>query len=235
MAEYKDCYIAFLDILGFKGLIGNPDTSCDSIYEIFQGMQIPVSTFEQTVAGLGMIENETLNGLKMQVMSDSICFSLEKNQPNALVYLIQICEWFQADLFYTHSILLRGAISCGKVFSDGNIIFGPGLVSAYLMQENNAKYPRIIITGDLLKNAQSESAVLLGDVLLNKLVFRDFDGFYTLNYFRTLYITCTEEEYKSQQNTIDAMLNKTTDDSIRKKYLYLERNFKEDWGETHNE
>ena len=102
--------------------------------------------------------------------------------------------------------------------------FGPGLTNAYLMEEKNAKYPRIILTKEVLLNTYRND--LEKEHILTTAVFKDFDAFYAVNYFG-LISTAVEEIYQNIEHTIDYVLDTTTDSSIREKYIYFERMLRE--------
>lgn len=88
---------------------------------------------------------EVQNNIKMKIMSDSICLFIKKDFPNALPYLMSYCVAFQCDLLLATGLLLRGGITSGDMYVQDDIIFGPALTEAYLLEEKNAKVPRIII------------------------------------------------------------------------------------------
>lgn len=214
---YTDCYIAFLDILGFKKMIESKQ--CNQIYEIYsKNMR---KHLQAIYRGRNLLID--INDITMKVMSDSICIYVDSSKPNALFGLIMVCQYFQAQLLKLNDepILARGAIVRGKLFSEGDIIFGPGFVNAYLMEENNAKYPRIIMTKDTIDSAVDKATDDTMDLIWNS-TFRDFDAFYTIDYLELF--QGEDKENKHCQRVlehIDSILNSTLDASVREKYLYL--------------
>ena len=50
----------------------------------------------------------------------------------------------QTDLLSKHGLLSRGGITLGDYYRDENIVFGSGLVDAYIL-ENNAETPRMLV------------------------------------------------------------------------------------------
>lgn len=161
----------------------------------------------------------------MKVMSDSICLYIDTKVPDALLCILMSCMQMQFDLLkYDTPIFLRGAIIRGDIYANQDVTFGPGLTNAYLMEEKNAKYPRIILTKEVLSNTYRND--LEKEHILYTTIFKDFDAFYAVNYFGLL-STADEEIYQNIEHTIDCVLDTTTDSSIREKYLYFERKLRE--------
>ena len=215
--KYTQYYVAFLDILGFKNLVNDPNRTCEEIVRIYDFVQYRYETFFKS-------EIEIQNNIKMKVMSDSICLYIKTDFPNALHYLISYCVTFQCDLF-ANGHLLRGGITSGDMYVENDIIFGPALTEAYLLEEKNAKVPRIIIR----KKTMDEGIVGMDEDALKitkHIIFRDNDAFYTLNYFWLLALRQDKNDdlLKEVKDTIANQLDTTIDDSIRQKYLYIEKN-----------
>lgn len=222
-AEYVECYIAFLDIMGFKKFIN--DNSCNEIAKVFARFSNKKPLKAAYLGDKNIISETTTEALKMKVMSDSICFYIDVNLPDALLCIIASCMTFQYNLYQNDiPVFLRGAIVRGHLYAKDDIIFGPGLTQAYLLEENNAKYTRIILTGETLKFAddKSENNNIDYASILRGLVFRDDDAFYTINCIKML-LDGEPAILENVENRIKFMLDTTTDSSIRDKYLYLEK------------
>lgn len=217
--QYTDCYIAFLDILGFKNLI---DTKpCEEIYKIFSTkMKKPLSAFSKGTKSILDMED-----IKMKVMSDSICFYVDSQKRNALVGLIATCAYFQVELLRLHEpILSRGAIVQGDIYADDSVIFGPGFVKAYQMEEHSAKFPRIIVTKSTLDGAQGNTDEDVRNYI-PQTVFCDFDEFYVVDYLELFEgFDISGEDCQYLLKYINGILSATTDSSVREKYLYLKKN-----------
>lgn len=226
--QYTECYIAFLDMLGFKKMIEKK--GAEEILSIFERIDKPYKSILE-LGGRGLISAETVDALKIKVMSDSICFYIDASKQNALLHILVSCAAFQYNLLdLSEPILLRGAIVRGKLYAENDILFGPGLTQAYLMEEYNAKYPRIIITNDVLDYARRENASdhRTLEEIDREIVFRDFDAFYTLNVIQALMAWDKDRRIINRlAERIVCVLNSTIDESIREKHLYLERTLKE--------
>ncbi len=217
--EYAKCYIAFLDMLGFKNIINQ--SICEDICTVFDNIKKPFSSAQLDEEHL--ITEDTIKALNIKVMSDSICFYIEVKHANALIALLTSCAMFQMNLLKLPTpVLLRGGVVCGDMYAKQDVIFGPGLTYAYLMEEHNAKYPRIILTNEVLSYARQEDDTFLTTFIDNNIIFRDFDAFYTLNYLQML-SRSDRKCFKGFRQKIEQTLDTTTDESIREKYLYLEK------------
>lgn len=217
--EYTTCYIAFLDILGFKNLIDTK--SCEEIHNIFTTkMKKPLSGFS-----IGTKPIVDMEDIKIKVMSDSICFYIDCKRRNALVGLIATCAYFQIELLRMHEpILSRGAIVKGDLYAEDHIVFGPGFVKAYLMEEHSAKFPRIIVTKSTLEDAWDKTDEDITGYI-PRYVFCDFDEFYAIDYLELFegFDTHGEDCHRLLKH-INSVLGMTTDSSVREKYLYLKKN-----------
>lgn len=226
--QYTKYYVAYLDILGFKNLIDKTNSTCQSILKIYKSFEL-----------LHRLHKETFNSkqvdkqVNMKVMSDSICFYIEYNRPNALSSLISYCTLFQYNLltlptsFLPQPIFIRGGIALGEMFIEDDIVFGPALIKAYLLEKNNAQFPRIIILRETLEHGKERASA--DDIsLLEKLTFRDDDAFYTLDYFALFYLLENDEKnIKNVKAEISQYLDTTEDESIRKKYLYVDKKLRD--------
>lgn len=225
--EYTRCFIAFIDILGFKEKIKSDD--CQDILNIYSDIKNPlVKAYIYDENGNPQLI-EAVNDIKTKIMSDSICFYLEADKPDALFVLCACCSLFQAKLLKRSGpILLRGAIVEGDLFADGDITFGPGLTNAYLLEEKNAKTPRIIMTKQTFtqgKNILSRPNIAGG---LDDFVFCDSDEYYVINCYRTLRGMNDHSNGSTSEleKHIEYILASTEDESVRGKYLYLKNNLK---------
>lgn len=216
-AQYTQYYVAFLDILGFKNLVDGPQATCQDILKIYKAFDAMQKVYFGEDYG-------EMQDVKMKVMSDSICLYIEADKPNSLCSLVSFCTAFQYDLLtISPSIFVRGGITLGDMYVKDDIIFGPALTEAYLLEEKNAKVPRIIMRKETLDRGK-ESADDESQKILMSWTFRDEDAFYTANYFALLCLMENNERIVEQvENTVSNMLDTTIDESIHQKYLYVEK------------
>lgn len=216
--QYTHYFVAFLDVLGFKDRVNNPDVSCGDILHIYDYLSKASKRFyEQRY-------EEIKDILKMKIMSDSICIYIREDFSNALFELVKFCAAFQRNLLTLDPcIFVRGGITHGDMYARDDIMFGPALTEAYMLEEMNAKVPRIIMcksTLDYGKGGMDEKT----QKRINKLVFQDDDAFFTLDYFRLFYMRPPHKEMIERVDaTVSHWLDTTTNESIRQKYLYVDK------------
>lgn len=227
MESYKQYIVAFLDILGFKNIINTK--AFDEIKDIFLSI-IPEN---ELMMALGravddtdeslLRYNEVLSETKVHVMSDSIVIAAPLGIPEALAVVIDICDVIQEQLYDLDSpVFLRGAIAEGDFYLDENLIFGKGLVDAYIAQENYAVYPRIIVSDDII---EGKITSVVGQETLPK----DDDGYCYINTMER-YFDCessnqleSSEKYGKIKKYVDAQLSGYADSRVREKYIWLRK------------
>lgn len=178
--EYKEYYVAVIDLLGFKNTINNEtcETICGFYDEIYTEYVVTDERIKKPV-----VEEKTV---KMKVASDTIFLYVEADVHNALAGLIAYCDYLQVRLLRQKiPVLSRGAITKGKVYIDGDVCFGPAIVEAYKMEEELAKSPRIIMSKEIID--QWEKYDQSGKGYIDMFTFQDVDGYIILDYLYLFY------------------------------------------------
>lgn len=226
MEEYRDFFVAYIDIMGFKGMIDK--MNCQSIREIFEVLQSfkphPLSK-----------NTDVYNHIKMYIMSDSIVVYIESDYKDSFIALTDVCAQIQIKLSCLNPpILTRGGIAKGELYHEKNVLFGKGLTSAYLLESKLAKYPRIIFTEETRQSAlKNMGKMFIFDY--NKMYYKyDEDMLYYIDYLNTFcympslgalsrqIITSFDNDYFEGLHTyLSEQLAVLTDSSIRDKYIWL--------------
>lgn len=219
--KYSDCYVAFLDILGFKNKIVDED--CSEIYTVFNLIEYVVS--EHAKFKINGVPIPSLDKVQHKIMSDSIVLYIETGIPDALFSLMFTCQYLQKVLLWQENpILLRGGITRGNLFSDNDILFGKSLTDAYLLECNSAIYPRIIITKKILEDGRKnyEMCREISDTII---IYKDSDEFYCVN-FMPIGLFELEDGAKYVDNVLNfcqRFLDSCVETRIREKYLWLKQ------------
>jgi hypothetical protein len=127
-----DRYCTFIDILGFRGLIGGlkgNDNQFLALREVLKKVHAPVS-------------QPTVNwhtDFRAQSISDAVAISTLATE-GGLIRLFQVIEELAVDLL-KGGYFIRGALVKGKLYHDDTMVFGEALVRAYELENSVARYP----------------------------------------------------------------------------------------------
>lgn len=219
MKEYKQCYIAVIDLLGFKAALEL--FGCDDIASIFDEINTEYA-ISHNATDQPIIE---ANNLHVKVMSDTICIYVETSVANALTALIATCDYLQVRLLrLERPILSRGAIVKGQLYHKDDVLFGPGFVKAYLLEEKEAVYPRIIIDEEAL--AEYECTDYVGQDYIDRFVIKDFDGKSISDYLYLFYgLSHDQDSWIKFACSVCTAVEQELNEGIRQKYQYIYDNF----------
>ncbi len=155
--NYEKSYVAFLDVLGFKNLVfSKKDEDKEKLNQYFGTVNSVVEYLKSIPAKkeIGSI-----------IISDSIILSVPQGQSKEenIEKLRQLCVAVGLIqlILSTKNIWLRGAISSGDTYfnAEKNQIIGPAYINAYLLEENLAISPRIILDSKIIKELSFSSAI----------------------------------------------------------------------------
>lgn len=142
MVEFRNKFIGFVDILGWKNLVeraeAKTDVTLDDLVSYVQAFTTskttdPNTTYQHTICpySKSLSSNLNLDFQKTQV-SDCAILSCEKS-PAGIIALIKECHAISYNLL-CHGIMCRGYIVTGKVLHEGNKIIGTGYQYALDME-----------------------------------------------------------------------------------------------------
>jgi len=146
--KYEKKLVAFLDLLGIASEIRSKVNGTES--EIIAKMTKIKDIVEIEINAAPMNEQMT-----MLYISDSFIFVCEQE---ALASFLQVLSNIQTRILVECKTMLRGALEYGDVIvqDDGKQIIGPAYIDAYLKQECDAIFPRIIIGNSVLEIISSQ-------------------------------------------------------------------------------
>ena len=150
---YKRCYVAFLDILGFKDLVNSSEKSTIENY---------FGIVDSAIQHLRSILNKQY--IQYINISDSVILSVEhgKDKDENFHRLQNLCiavGLIQSSLALKN-IWLRGGISSGEAFFNQYEyqVVGRAYIEAYLLEQQTALYPRIVIDGKIIQEFEFKTA-----------------------------------------------------------------------------
>ena len=234
----EERFVAFIDILGFKEIIRGIEerNSKDDMifrkirsvlnfmdeetYEPNYSTDLPV--YEETEGGL--IERE-LGDPRLTYISDCIIISAQPTM-DGFKGLSRKIHKITADLA-SDGIFCRGAITKGKLFHKGRMIFGSSYIRAFTLEEELAVFPRVIIDPEIINFfSLKEGQMPLAPAFYGL----DIDGFYYQRYWTWFLYPPHVGAYDSYlyrvRGHIDENLDKFKDSPrVLEKYEWLDREF----------
>lgn len=213
--DYTESYVAFLDIMGMKELVNRPYAELRNIFNAVESGQALYARIH--VAGEGPFISRS--HLKMTVMSDAIVLSIDAGIDNAFSKLIGCSSYLIQQLIHTldDPVFLRGGIVHGDIYQNGNIVFGPGLVAAYKLENEMANSMRCIVSQDLQEDKavqeylKSEGCALVVD---------PDDEMHFIDFVRP------ENREKLAAKVSQVIESNQKNDEVKEKYRWLRRYLK---------
>ena len=154
--SYNKKLFAFLDILGFTGIVnesrGNPLLVSKIANILARSKQIAASSLNTNLNVLRVDPTQ----YKYRAFSDTSVISGPYTSHDDMVFL---CWWimrYQYLLWKEFRTFVRGAIAFGDIYEDEDVVFGPAFIDAYQL-EKKAVWPRVLIDKSLLdKSTETE-------------------------------------------------------------------------------
>jgi hypothetical protein len=180
--KYGNYLVAFIDILGFSGIIEKSTDEPEYFEQILEALKL----IEHVVAhNEGKKERED-SSFKMTQFSDSLVISCP-NTRLALFPMIMNLNFIQKVLANV-GVMVRGGLTSGLLYHEGNIVFGPAFIKAYELESKKAVYPRIIIDPALLDGSANPAPI--GDPIDEAYLYvnkkgtlkQDADGYYYVDF-----------------------------------------------------
>lgn len=175
--------VTYVDILGFRTLIDRSGRNDKTVGEILQILQLfrrklgtPGSDRRDPSSSPGKFLSTNFSDLivRCKVPRDLANVSGYANDEIAFLSRVQTQLAVQGNL-------IRGGVCVGKIYANDEI-FGPALVKAYVLENEYAIYPRIVIDRDLIYQMKGKKAQ--GEALDEHFVERGEDGAHFIDYLR---------------------------------------------------
>lgn len=194
--------VAFIDILGFSAMVKSD-------------LEAPKGS-EKYLDRLYKIHKKTLelsaNGININIVqfSDSIVLATPYS-PELVEEFIRVISRLQFDLF-CEGILTRGGVALGKHFYNDGFMYSLGLIEAYKIESTISRYPRVILSPDLL-----DLVYPTNEIPASLLIIKENDGYYFIDYL----IHSENEVLRTYLASIITQINKLENSSIKEKYIWL--------------
>ena len=204
--KYQKCFIAYLDILGFKEMVKQSEDNPDKIKSLLDSLIICNSFSLKSKKATTQGTPRTIN-IKSRFISDSIVFFLKEN-PEDIGHLFLIIRYIQ-DRLWDKGLLIRGAITHDDMYfpkggNGNNITLGPGIIKAYQLESTVAIYPRIVVSEilfDYIKRYKIGAYPFATGNTLADFVQQDHDGIYFLDLLNKNIIRADGEKLEKEGDT----------------------------------
>jgi hypothetical protein len=193
VATYEERYCLFLDILGFASHVEETVSPKSDNKNPMTVLRLS-GVLKRIASGVDYREAIEVSGTltpssrRVTQFSDSIVVSYLKNELSGSGVSSMLWDVLRLQLDLVRSgILLRGAMTSGRLYHDQNLVFGPALNEAVAF-ERLANYPRVILDGEILDEAglrrlHRASRIPGSARSISSMVSNDFDGLYYVDYF----------------------------------------------------
>lgn len=200
--ELKQHYVAFLDVLGFSDMVQSDvsENTQKFLAKLFKCHQSAAQIFSDD-------PNCTITQF-----SDSIVVSKPYDATSFEWFVKRVAEYQR--LLLDEDLLCRGGIAVNKHFSNGSFTFSAGLIAAYRIESKSARYPRVVISPDVLE------LVFPDKKEVPSFLIREDDGLMFIDYIG-LTARKRPRKLESSINSVIGSLMLSNSPSVREKGLWL--------------
>ncbi|HVW98709.1 MAG TPA: hypothetical protein VHA56_22265 [Mucilaginibacter sp.] len=200
---YEERVTVFIDILGFKEMLSETisskgDPRQEKINEIVDAYRAIRDVWDLDLGKEKDYRSVSKNSKRITTFSDCLVISFKTTEKDEVMYTLLEIKWMIMRLV-DRGILCRGAITHGKLIHTEEILFGPALAEAYILESKAAMYPRVILHADILKiakeNRMHPNDPYNEDEELVSLLEKDTDGMYYIDYFAKAQEELDDPEY----------------------------------------
>jgi hypothetical protein len=147
--KYEDRYFAFVDILGFQGLIERLKAD-ERQYSNVWRMLRQVHTPQRFIAG-----SYPGSDFRAQSISDAVAISTAISA-EGLLHMFSAIESMATGLLL-EGFFIRGAIVRGSLYHDDHTVFGEALVRAYALERDVVRFPRVMMERQVMRDVNGYS------------------------------------------------------------------------------
>src|ERR1019366_4505768 len=152
MENYGDHIIAFVDFLGFKEALRDPERT-EKLLRLLKHVAELKGEFSIQSKDDGSGGKQTLVRPAISVASDNVIISYPASElkEHGLAAVIPATMMSRLIAYvawngFESRLLVRGGVAFGPLYHSGDVVFGPALVDAYETEREVAIYPRIALS-----------------------------------------------------------------------------------------
>jgi len=132
--NYREKYVAFLDLLGFRELVKRSGQDVIERNRVIQALKLVRDT---------LVENPAID-FRFTYFSDSIIFSAD-HTPGSLWQIFQSIELLTCNLLQ-YDVLVRGGLTVGLIHHSEDFVFGTAVGEAYELESKLANSPIVLLS-----------------------------------------------------------------------------------------
>lgn len=245
--KYERRVVAFIDILGFKEIVKQSETDTskiDLIYSVLKYLKdwetsgswnLKLIEIEDDAQRKGIPNFDIRGKTNSTAFSDSIVVSVKvDNNVNEMTSTLVVNLAYIGAVLIEKGILFRGGLTIGNIIHNENgIVFGQGLIDAYMLETKNAKYPRIVLSDKLIKELNYPIETKRNSYPYHQYLGRFDDGcvgFHQMIYYQIVETEITKEKLTESLDKIRKEIIKGLDLSFEnsdvfEKYKWLKEQY----------
>ncbi|WP_233961422.1 hypothetical protein [Pectobacterium versatile] len=161
--EIKTYFVAFIDILGFKGIVEKERLSGYSGEHLKKLLKCHLECEEIFKS----------RGLDIIQFSDSIVISKLYEKDSFHEFISSVSEY--QKLLIRQGFLCRGGVAVNKHYSLSSFVFSPALIEAYKVESEKAIYPRVVVSEDVID-------LVFPEKNYPSTICKEYDGLFFINF-----------------------------------------------------
>ncbi len=203
-SAYGDHFTVFIDLIGFAEVSKNVHAAGHQrIFKLLVDVASLKGSFSASQEELvpGQVNSYAATP-EVSAFSDHVLFSFPLNElqkkfqsfgdhaiPNVVMHQSVSLISRIAARALSIGFMIRGGATIGKLHHGRGIVFGEGLVDAYKLESETARYPRVVLSHTITENDYWRPH-------LAKFVLQSCDGLYEFDYYRQM-LLMVPDDFKS--------------------------------------
>ena len=128
-----------------------------------------------------VLHKRGIDGVRVTCISGCIVISSPYEVRGSFEKVLTVLFMLEQS-FLRSGVLLKGALTVGDLYHEGQIVFGPALMEACRLESGCAVYPRCILTRETLQEILKDCRSEARRTAVQNLLRQDDDGFYFFDY-----------------------------------------------------
>jgi hypothetical protein len=142
LGDYKDRYVAFLDLLGFKAQVERAERNPEERIRLHEILKL----VRDTIGGNPYI------GLRLNYFSDCMIISADRTAPG-------LWEMFQSVFTLSfnllqYDVMVRGGLTAGGAYHGNDFLYGTAVNRAYCLERQCAINPITLLSQEVVEDAR---------------------------------------------------------------------------------